>query len=148
MVGLVVATHGTLAEGLKNAAHLLAGDAANFSTAELMPGMEPKAFVDELQGVMEESDEGDGVVVLVDLFGGTPSNSVCQLLGHEGWNAVAGVNLPMVLEALFSRSDMDAKSLAEHLALVGSDAAFDIGSRLAESSGQRIDDGEDDEGFE
>ena len=129
MVGLVVATHGALAEGLKNAAHMLAGDAADFTAVGLVPGMEPSGFQETLREAIEGQNTGDGVIVLVDLFGGTPSNCTCRLLAQEGVRAISGVNLPILLEAVFSRDGMSVDQLAEHLAQVGATAIFDIGAR-------------------
>lgn len=147
MVGLVVATHGTLSSGLKDAARMLAGDLADFPAVSLVPGKEPSAFLAELEAAIDGEDEGDGVLVLVDLFGGTPSNSVCRMLGRKGVHAVSGVNLPMVLEGIFSRGEKSAEELAEYLAQVGPGAIFDIEKRLAQNAASRTED-EDDEDFE
>ena len=107
------------------------------------------ALANQIQFLLQMivSSVGEGVVVLVDLFGGTPSNSVCRMLGQKGVHAVSGVNLPMVLEGIFSRGEKTAEELAEYLAQVGPGAIFDIEKRLAQNAASRTED-EDDEDFE
>lgn len=132
MIGIVVATHGHLATGFESAVSLLAGKPENYASVELLPGDEPGAFKNRLEAAVAEVEDGDGVVVLVDLFGGTPSNTVCQLLNHENIRAIAGANLPMIITAAFSRmSTSNLDELVEEIIKAGSEALINVREKLA-----------------
>ena len=132
MIGIVVATHGHLATGFESAVSLLAGKPENYASVELLPGDEPSAFKERLESSIAAVNGGDGVLVLVDLFGGTPSNTVCQLLAQEDIRAIAGTNLPMIITAVFSRlSTSNLDELVEEVLHAGSDALINVREKLA-----------------
>lgn len=131
MIGIVVATHGSLATGVKSALSLLAGEPEQFEAVELLPGMNPEDFKSSLEQAIDRVDSGDGALVLVDIFGGTPSNTVCRLLFEKQIECIAGVNLPMVIEATFARSDSaNVGELAGRVKAAGSDALVDIRQKM------------------
>ena len=80
MVGIVVASHGSLASGMLDALELLSGEQKAIKAIGLHRGDSPDAFVAKVREAINAVDESVGVLVLVDLFGGTPSNAVAQLL--------------------------------------------------------------------
>ena len=134
MVGIVVASHGLLATGMLDALVLLSGEQPAIQAIGLQRGDSPDAFKDKVEVAINSVDEGDGVLALVDLFGGTPSNAVAQLLGRDDLNAVAGVNLPMLLSVVFSRDEMDLKALTEEAVRASRDSVVDIRQKLFEAS--------------
>ena len=66
-------------------------------------------------------DNGSGVIVFTDLFGGSPSNSVAANLRDMQFKAVTGLNLPMLIECINMREDMELDELTEHLKEIGKD---------------------------
>lgn len=115
MVGVLILTHGGLAEELLSAAKTIAGDLDGFEALALN-------WVDSLDDVegkvgaaLVRLDQGDGVLVLTDIFGGTPSNVVASFKAQRQVEAVSGVNLPMVLRlgCLSQQASAQGMSLAE-----------------------------------
>lgn len=121
MTGIVLASHGGLAEGVRDSLRMLLGDQADLACASLEPSMSP----DELRATIASAAQGlsdpADVLVLVDLWGGTPFNQSSALLAeHEGWAVVTGLNLPMAIEACSSREEgKTARDLAAQLVVEG-----------------------------
>lgn len=116
MVGIVLASHGGFADGIAQSAQMLFGEQDNFAHVILKPNEGP----DDIRGKMEKAiasfDNQDEVLFLVDLWGGTPFNQANGLAEkHDEWAIVAGMNLPMVVQALTERM-MDANATAKHIA--------------------------------
>ena len=118
MVGILLATHGDFAEGIKMSGSMLFGDQPNAAAVTLQPSDGP----DDLRKRMEEAiatfDDPEQVLILVDLWGGTPFNQSNNLIaGHEDtWAIVAGLNLPMLIDAYASRMTMDsAQEIAKQI---------------------------------
>lgn len=104
MVGIILASHGHFAEGIKESAQMIFGEQEKFESAILLPSMGPDDLRSDLEAAIKKID-CDEILFLVDLWGGTPFNQTSNLLeGHEDkWAIVAGMNLPMVIEALSER---------------------------------------------
>ena len=116
MVGIVLASHGGFADGIAQSAQMLFGEQNNFAHVILKPDEGP----DDIRGKMEKAiasfDSQDEVLFLVDLWGGTPFNQANGLVEkHDKWAIVAGMNLPMVVQALTERM-MDANATARQIA--------------------------------
>ncbi|MFV0558483.1 MAG: mannose/fructose/sorbose PTS transporter subunit IIA [Enterococcus sp.] len=118
MVGIILASHGEFAEGILQSGSMIFGEQENVKAVTLMPSEGP----DDVKAKMEEAiasfDNQDEVLFLVDLWGGTPFNQANTLLeGHkDNWAIVAGMNLPMVIEAYASRFSMEsAQEIAAHI---------------------------------
>ena len=97
MIGVVVCTHAKLADALIDAAEMILGDFPNASTVSVLPGESGEDIVDKLSTAISEVESGSGVVILCDMFGGTPSNVSLTLLS-DAVEVVTGVNLPMLLK--------------------------------------------------
>lgn len=97
MIGVVVCTHANLAEALIDAAKMILGDFPNTSAVSVLPGESGEDIVDKLSAAISEVETGSGVVILCDMFGGTPSNVSLTLLSGSV-EVVTGVNLPMLLK--------------------------------------------------
>jgi len=99
MVGLVVATHGRLAEELVATAEQIVGKVPDVSTVSLAPGASPVEIRERMRAAVCAVDQGDGVIVMADLFGGTPCKESLALCKSGSVEVLAGVNLPMLLKA-------------------------------------------------
>lgn len=116
MVGIILASHGGFADGIAQSAQMLFGEQKDFAHVILKPSEGP----DDIRGKMEKAiasfENQDEVLFLVDLWGGTPFNQANGLAEkHDKWAIVAGMNLPMVVQALTERM-MDANATAHHIA--------------------------------
>lgn len=140
MIGIVVISHGTLAGGLDSAVSLLAGKPEQFETVELHPGDAPDTFKERVEQAIAAVDTGDGVLALVDIFGGTPSNTISQLMGNPSIQAVAGVNLAMVIQAVFMREQYAIGELPSQILQAGSEALVDIRQVLVAAAASDDDD--------
>ena len=101
MVGILIISHSTLAESLKQTVSLIVGEKENVMTLSLMKNDRIEDFSDRLKKAVIAVDKGDGVLILADMFGGTPCNSALALYGaDEKVRIITGVNLPVVIEAI------------------------------------------------
>ena len=101
MVGIIIISHSTLAESLKTTVSLIVGEKDNVHTLGLMKNDRLEDFAVRLKKGVREADNGDGVLILADMFGGTPCNTALSLFGtNEQVRIITGVNLPMVIEAI------------------------------------------------
>jgi len=121
MVGLVIATHGHLADELVHTAEQIVGELPAVATVSIQPGTSPEEIRDQMRGAVRTVDTGDGVIVLADLFGGTPCNQSLTLCRQCKLEVVTGVNLPMLLKANSLRADesMHLSDMALALATYG-----------------------------
>jgi PTS system mannose-specific IIA component len=116
MVGLVVATHGRLADELVATAEQIVGKLPSIATCSIEPGTAPAEIRERMRAVVASVDSGDGVIVMADLFGGTPckeSMMLCQKVGASGFEILAGVNLPMLIKANSLRISGEGMSLSD-----------------------------------
>jgi PTS system mannose-specific IIA component len=120
MVGLVVASHGRLARELVATAEQIVGELGGVSTVSIEPGSAPEQIRALMESAVHAADSGDGVIVLADLFGGTPCKESLMLCQKEHLEVLAGVNLPMLLKAnSLRRERMELADLAHALASYG-----------------------------
>ncbi|HHY16304.1 MAG TPA: PTS sugar transporter subunit IIA [Firmicutes bacterium] len=113
MVGLLIISHGSFASGLLDAAEMILGEQKQVQAHGLQPQDSPEEFFERIKLRARELDTGKGVLVLADLFGGSPANAAARLFAEElSVDVVTGASLPMLLEALLSREREDLPSLA------------------------------------
>ncbi len=124
MLGIVIATHGTLSDGIKDAAEVIMGNTENILTVNLNAGDDVEKLGKKINSSILEVNQGDGVLVLVDLVSASPYNQsvlVTNKLEQDLKDKVyiiGGVNLPMLLEIinhqiLGTQIEIVAKSAAE-----------------------------------
>jgi PTS system mannose-specific IIA component len=104
MIGLVLVTHGRLAEELRLAMEHVVGTQRNVETVCIGAEDDMEARRTQIRGAIGRVDAGDGVVLLTDMFGGTPSNLAISMMDHDGVEVIAGVNLPMLVKFAKVRS--------------------------------------------
>jgi len=100
MVGVVVVTHGNLAEELISVVKFVVSGkpAVKMESVCLDPNKEFTLFAKEIKQAIKKVDEGDGVLIVTDMFGGTPSNISLTFLEEKKVEVISGVNLPMLLK--------------------------------------------------
>ena len=115
MVGILVVTHGRLAQEFVATAELIVDKMDNCVGLSLNPDLPVDELRQQIDKAMGEVDDGDGVIVLTDMFGGTPSNLSLSFLNQKGIEVVTGVNLPMLLKLAHSRQDNTVEELARSI---------------------------------
>jgi mannose PTS system EIIA component len=105
MIGMVLVTHGRLAEELRAAMEHVVGEQRNVATVCIGPDDDIENRRTDIQHCIERVDTGDGVVLLTDMFGGTPSNLAISMMERKGVEVLAGVNLPMLVKLAKVRSN-------------------------------------------
>lgn len=113
MVGLVVATHGQLADELLRTAAGIVGPLERCEGVSITASSSMEEARKRLGEAIQHVDDGQGVLVLTDMFGGTPANLALTFL-EDGIEVVTGVNLPMILKLATGRADnLALRPLAE-----------------------------------
>ncbi|NTV53412.1 MAG: hypothetical protein HGA76_10435 [Candidatus Firestonebacteria bacterium] len=137
MIPLVVVTHGGLAKELVHTVQIIVGtQPALFSVC-----LEEREGIEDLQRKLlavlpAPGSDPDGALLLVDMFGGTPSNVSLALSQSRPLRVITGVNLPMLLEALTHRAESTLSALAELVSEKGRRSVFDA-NELLDRKGNR-----------
>lgn len=113
MTGVVIVTHYRLAEEFFQAVQLIVGELPHFRAIGLDPSDSPEAMRARIEKVIREAEQGAGVLVLVDMFGGTPSNLCLSFLEENRIEVVTGLNLPMLVKVARLREDQPLHEVAE-----------------------------------
>jgi PTS system mannose-specific IIA component len=113
MIGLVLVTHGHLAEELRLAMEHVVGPQRAVETVCIGPEDNMEDRRRDIQHSIGRVDTGDGVVLLTDMFGGTPSNLAISLMDSESIEVIAGVNLPMLVKLAKVRGQQNLASAQE-----------------------------------
>jgi PTS system mannose-specific IIA component len=98
MIGMVLVTHGNLAIALRDAMEHVVGKQKNLATVCVESDAEFESQRQQIAARMDEVDSGDGVILLTDMFGGTPSNLAMSMSHQPGVEIIGGVNLPMLVK--------------------------------------------------
>ena len=112
MIGMILVTHGHLAEEFVHAMEHVVGQQRDIATVCIGPHDDMEARRKEIAQAIKQVDSGSGVIVLTDLFGGTPSNLAISLLKPGKIEVIAGINLPMLIRLAGARKDMDIAAAA------------------------------------
>ena len=107
MIGMILVTHGRLAEEFVHAMEHVVGEQAYVATVCIGPQDDMEQKRKEIAKAIKLVDSGSGAVILTDLFGGTPSNLAISLLKAGKTEVIAGINLPMLIRLAGARKDMD-----------------------------------------
>ncbi len=107
MIGMILVTHGRLAEEFVHAMEHVVGAQVDVATVCIGPSDDMELKRDEIAAAIAAVDSGSGAIILTDLFGGTPSNLAISLLERGRTEVIAGINLPMLIRLAGARKDMD-----------------------------------------
>jgi len=130
MIGVIISTHGKLAQELIRTAEGVVGPLPQTQALEVAMGGDARA---ELRRAVIAVNQGGGVVLLTDLLGGSTTNICLSLLAEENVEVVTGVNLPMLLKLNPLRARVaNAAELARELAAVGQKSIIDASDLVRE----------------
>ena len=115
MVGILIVSHGSFAAGLLSAVELIAGKQEKVTTIGLHHEDGVEEFETKVNQALEDLDDGDGVLVFVDILGGTPSNVIFRSLAKREFKAIAGMNMAMVVQAVMMRNSMEKEELYKNV---------------------------------
>lgn len=107
MIGLVLVTHGRLAEEFRNAVEHVVGPQRQLETVSIGAEDDMELRRGDIQAAIRRADGGTGVVVVTDMFGGTPSNLAISVMESGHVEVVAGMNLPMLIKLTSVRAGDD-----------------------------------------
>ena len=117
-VGIIVFTHAGYGKALIESTEGILGAQDGYEVLTVDGGVDVESVMNNLRGAVERLDNGGGVVVFTDMFGGTPSNLSISLLGSLKVEVITGVNLPMLLRA-FNRRNESLVELAREVREAG-----------------------------
>lgn len=113
MIGVILVAHGALAEEFLSAMQYIVGPQKQIATVSIFPKDDIQKRREEILAKVNLVNDGSGVVILTDMFGGTPSNLSISLLEKENIEVVAGLNLPMLIKLAGLRSSCSLKEAAD-----------------------------------
>lgn len=119
MIGIVLVSHGQLAAELLRSAEMIVGKIGNAVTVDMDPTMGMEEIHKAVEGAIRTVDAGKGALLLIDMFGGTPSNIGLSFLGTHNIEVVTGVNLPMMVKLPMARATMSLPELARYIQKCG-----------------------------
>jgi len=113
MIGLVLVAHGALAEEFLSALQYIVGPQKQVATVGLFPKDDIPKRREEILAKVRSVDDGSGVIVLTDMFGGTPSNLSISIIEQGNIEVLAGLNLPMLIKLVGLRDHVGLKEAVE-----------------------------------
>ncbi len=138
MIGLVLVTHGRLADELRLAMEHVVGPQRAVATVCIGADDDMEQRRQDIRDSIASVEQGDGVVVLTDIMGGTPCNLAVSLADGDHVEVIAGVNLPLLVKLAKIRSSEPLAEAVDHAAAAGRKyiaAAGDLLHRMARPSG-------------
>ena len=124
MIGVVVVTHGQLATELVNAAETIVGDMPAFAAVSIGWHEDTEDARHEIEQAVVRVDKGSGVLILTDMFGGTPSNLAMTFLVQGKLEVITGVNLPMLIKLANQLEQADLLTIARDIREQGRNAIW------------------------
>jgi len=115
MIGGVIVTHGQLANELLSAAEMIVGELNHVAAVSIGWHDDVEVAREEIERAVHRVDAGTGVLLLTDMFGGTPTNIAASFLASEKVEVVTGVNLPMVIKLATQQSEETLPELARRI---------------------------------
>lgn len=119
MIGIVLVTHGKLAEEFRHAVEHVVGPQQNFETVSIGAEDDMEQRRKDIVDAVARADTGTGVIVLTDMFGGTPSNLAISVMKSGQIEVIAGVNLPMLIKLTSVRANDDMASALQEAQTAG-----------------------------
>jgi PTS system mannose-specific IIA component len=134
VIALLLISHGKLAEGMLDAMQMIAGEQPAVRAIGLLETEDVDGLMEKIKQAVNDLDEGDGVLLMVDLFGASPFNASARLvLGHpeQPLEVITGMNLPMLVELAVQREGLTLAQAAALAQQVGPEGI----RRLSETMG-------------
>jgi PTS system mannose-specific IIA component len=114
-IGVVIVTHYQLGEQMLQALRLIIPDSPEFYAVSIAPDQAVDEMRASISDKLKVAEQGSGVLVLTDMFGGTPSNISLSFLGEHHLEVVTGVNLPMLIKLATYRNEKTLEELAKFI---------------------------------
>jgi len=119
MIGIVLVTHGRLAEEFRHALEHVVGVQSHLETVSIGADDNMEQRRNDILEAVARADTGAGVIILTDMFGGTPSNLAISVMEAGRIEVIAGMNLPMLIKLSSARADNDMKKALEEAQTAG-----------------------------
>jgi PTS system mannose-specific IIA component len=129
MIGLVLVTHAGIAQELVKSAEMIMGTIEGVEAVSINPNDQVDKIRESIETAIRDVDKGS-VIIMTDMFGGTPSNMSLSFLQDNHIEVVTGVNLPMMIKFLADRSKFGVAELAEKLKQCGRESIIVAGEYL------------------
>lgn len=129
-IGVIVATHGRFSESIVETVEMILARETKLRAFTFPEGETAKTSLKKLQSLIKKCNKGNGVFILVDLFGGTPGSLALSMLEDETIEVITGINLPMALAAATLDPGMGIAEATEALVRAGKDGIKGAGSIL------------------
>ena len=145
LLPVLLVGHGPLASGLLGAVEMIAGPQERFAVARLRPEDDVERVSKRLETALRRMGvaDQDDVLIFADLFGAAPANAAAMLLRtRPNVEIVAGMNLPMVLDALLSREGRTARDLCDQAVASGQESIRDVGAMVRAAFAAKSDAGD------
>lgn len=130
MIGAIIITHGKLGEELLNVVELIAGRQENVKNISITSPDKVDDAIVQIKSAIKAVNQGNGVLLLTDMFGGTPSNISLSFLDKPDVEVVTGINLPILMKFVDSRDKKDIKELADLITEYGKKSISVASNRL------------------
>ena len=134
MIGILVVTHGEFAHEIVKSGELIIGPQNDYKTLGLLHGDNIDKFKKDVEQAVRDLNDGDGVLVFVDLYGGSPFNAAAigmhNLANDVNLECIIGVNLPMIIEAFSCRDSYDLQGLKNYCLELGVNSIKDLKEEL------------------
>jgi mannose PTS system EIIA component len=126
MIGILLISHGNMADGIKDSVKMIVGEQDKFESLSLNPGQDINQLKTDIFNCSRSLDSGDGVLIFVDLYGASPCNASmrCVPEWHDlGMNVriITGMSLPMIINAVCNRESLTIQALAKECIEAGHD---------------------------
>ncbi|OOM81148.1 mannose/fructose/sorbose PTS transporter subunit IIA [Clostridium sp. BL-8] len=139
MISVIIGTHGMFSEEILKSAEMIFGTQENVGAVTFKPGEGVEALVEKYNMLIKKMDSNDGVLFMVDLFGGSPFNAASLIaVKNENMEIVTGVNLPMILEVLGSRELLSMSELLKVATDSGKDAIKTLSKNFQENMNDEL----------
>ncbi len=132
MIGMVIIAHGGLAAELLKTAEMIVGPQAQTEAISVTQSQSSDYIFQEIKSSIQRVNNRQGVLILTDMFGGTPSNISLSFLGQKNVEVITGVNLPMLIKLFNDRKDLPLQKLRHKIVEYGKENILNAGDMLAE----------------
>ena len=119
MIGIVLVTHGKLADEFRDALVHVVGPQKQIATIDMGANDDMEQRREDIVEAVQQVEDGSGVIILTDMFGGTPSNLAISIMEPGRVEVLAGINLPMLIKLASVRADSDIKEAIEAAKVAG-----------------------------
>lgn len=134
MIEIIMVSHGYYAKTMLESAQLIAGEQDHICVFGLHLGDSVDQLREEVLKAIEEAQKNGEVLVLTDMFSGSPFNAVVSLMQHYSFHHLTGINLPILLEILMSRDSSSAEEICRDVLKKAKDTVIDVNKYFEEMS--------------